>query len=213
MGPESAGTPAPTPILSWAPKPGEPASEGFAKLLAARTALLQSLEKSREIGERLDQADKRLHSVQGRLSPVRRALTPLEGQVKATEGLAKRIDKTLEPAMSVLSMFDVVSKIRVRLLREPRDDLDGYMAAIMQLEDAVDYLKQNSIVAVQWLQEAVAYLNETGSTDTVRIRRLNETLETLKSQQTGTFIKPGKLLSWRDAFCCQNRSKEEFHVF
>lgn len=95
--------------------------------------------------------------------------------------------------MSVLSMFEVVAKIRVRLLREPRDDFDGYMAAVMQLEDALDYLKENSVVAVQWLEEAVAYLSETGSTDTVRIRRLNESLTTLKSQQAGIYFK-SKLL-------------------
>ena len=32
---------------------------------------------------------------------------------------------------------------------------------------------------------AVAYLNETGSTDSQRIRRLNESLAALKSQQQG----------------------------
>ncbi|KAG0625152.1 hypothetical protein M758_2G031700 [Ceratodon purpureus] len=181
MGAESAGTTA----APWALRPAQPPSEGFAKLLAARSALCQSLEKSRALGKLLDQSDKRLQTVQERLSPVRRALAPLEEQSKHTEGLAQRIDKTLEPAMSVLSMFDVVSKIRVRLLRDPKDDFDVYMGAVMQLEDAVDYLKQHSVVAVQWLQEAVAYLNETGSTDTVRIRRLNESLATLKSQQAG----------------------------
>lgn len=179
MGAESAGTAA-----AFAPKPVQP-SAGFAKLLAARSALCQSLEKSRALGKLLDQSDKRLQTVQERLSPVRRALAPLEVQSKVTEGLTQRIDKTLEPAMSVLSMFDVVSKIRVRLVREPRDDFDGYMAAVLQLEDAVDYLKQNSIVAIQWLQEAVTFLNETGSTDTPRIKRLNASLETLKSQQAG----------------------------
>ena len=190
MGAESAGTTA----APWALRPAQPPSEGFAKLLAARSALCQSLEKSRALGKLLDQSDKRLQTVQERLSPVRRALAPLEEQSKLTEGLAQRIDKTLEPAMSVLSMFDVVSKIRVRLLRDPKDDFDVYMGAVMQLEDAVDYLKQHSVVAVQWLQEAVAYLNETGSTDTVRIRRLNESLATLKSQQAGKYLQ-GKLPS------------------
>lgn len=190
MGAESARA------ATWAlPKPAaqQPPSEDFAKLLAARSALCQSLEKSRALGKLLDQSDKRLQTVQERLSPVRRALAPLEVQSKVSEGLTQRIDKTLEPAMSVLSMFEVVAKIRVRLLREPRDDFDGYMAAVMQLEDALDYLKENSVVAVQWLEEAVAYLSETGSTDTVRIRRLNESLTTLKSQQAGIYFK-SKLL-------------------
>lgn len=43
--------------------------------------------------------------------------------------------------MHIFSMFDLVNKIRVRLMREPRDDFNGYMSALMQLEDAIDYLK------------------------------------------------------------------------
>jgi exocyst complex protein 7 len=201
MGAESVGSP-------WAPRRAQP-SEGFAKLLAARSALCQSLEKSRALGQLLDQSDKRLQTVQERLSPVRRALAPLEVQSKVTEELTQRIDQTLEPAMSVLSMFDVVSKIRVRLLREPKDDFDGYMAAILQLEDAVDYLKQHSFVAVKWLQEAVAYLNQTNSTDTLRIRRLTESLATLKSQQAGNHLshsvfKPSQFFSrvYVTVLCC-----------
>lgn len=182
MGAESAGKErSPWPTL----RPALPPSDGLAKLLAARNALCLSLEKSRQLGNLLDESNRRLQSVQQRLSPVRRALAPLQQQSMVTEGLAERINKTLEPAMSVLKMFDVVNKIRVRLLREPRDDFDAYLAALMQLEEALDYLKHNSTLAVKWLQEAVTFLNETGSADTARLRRLNESLTTLKAQKTG----------------------------
>lgn len=189
MGAESAGKErSPWPTL----RPALPPSDGLAKLLAARNALCLSLEKSRQLGNLLDESNRRLQSVQQRLSPVRRALAPLQQQSMVTEGLAERINKTLEPAMSVLKMFDVVNKIRVRLLREPRDDFDAYLAALMQLEEALDYLKHNSTLAVKWLQEAVTFLNETGSADTARLRRLNESLTTLKAQKTGMCLHGGE---------------------
>lgn len=181
MGAESAGRE----TAPWAVKAFSPPSDVLAKLWAARNELCQSLEKTRALGNQLNEANKRLQMFQDRLSPVRRSLLPLQEKSKITESLTQRINKTLEPAMQVLKMFDVVSKIRVRLVKEPRDDFDGYLAALIQLEEAVDYLKHNSIVAINWLQEAVAYLNYTGSTDTVRLRRLNESLATLQSQQAG----------------------------
>lgn len=183
MGAESAGRE----TAPWAVKAFSPPSDVLAKLWAARNELCQSLEKTRALGNQLNEANKRLQMFQDRLSPVRRSLLPLQEKSKITESLTQRINKTLEPAMQVLKMFDVVSKIRVRLVKEPRDDFDGYLAALIQLEEAVDYLKHNSIVAINWLQEAVAYLNYTGSTDTVRLRRLNESLATLQSQQAGRY--------------------------
>lgn len=189
MGAESAGKQrAPWPTQRAA----QPSSDGFAKLLAARNALCLSLEKSRALGDSLNESNKRLQTVQERLSPVRRALAPLQAQSKVAEGLTERIDRTLEPAMSVLQMFDVVSKIRVRLMREPKDDFDGYLKALVELEEPLNYLKDNSIVAVKYLQEAVTYLNETGSTDTARLKRLNESLATLKSQQIGVCSSGGE---------------------
>ena len=178
MGAESAGK-GPTLRAALAP------SDSFAQLVAARDTICQYLEKSRALGDMLNESNKRLQNVHERLSPVRRALAPLQAQSKVAEGLSKRIDKTLEPAMSVLQMFDVVKKIRVRLMREPKDDFDGYLNALAELDEPLNYLKENSIVAVKYLQEAVTYLNETGSTDTARLKRLNESLATLKSQQAG----------------------------
>lgn len=193
MGAESAGkdkTPWPTQRAALPP------SDGLAKLLAARNALCLSLEKSRALGDLLNESNRRLKTVQERLSPVRRALAPLQAQSKVAEGLTKRIDKTLEPAMSVLQMFDVVSKIRVRLMREPKDDFDGYLNALVELEEPLNYLKDNSIVAVKYLQEAVTYLNETGSTDTARLKRLNESLAILKSQQAGVCSLGGECITF-----------------
>lgn len=166
-------------------RPPEQRSDTFAQLLAARNQLSKSLEKSRALSQSLLESDKRLQDFQDRLSPVRRALAPLQVQSKAVEELSQRIDKTLEPATSVLQTFDVIHKLRVRLTRDPRQDFDGYVAALMQLEEALDYLKHNSAVAVRWLQEAMQFLGETASTDSYRIRRLNESLATLKAQQTG----------------------------
>lgn len=169
-------------------RPALPPSDNLAKLLAARNALCLSLEKSRQLGSLLDASSRRLQSVQQRLSPVRRALVPLQQQSMVAEGLTQRIDKTLEPAMSVLEMFDVVKKIRVRLLREPRDDFDAYLAALMQLEEALDYLKQNSVLAVKWLQEAITFLNKTACVDTARLQRLNDSLAAMKAQKTGMYV-------------------------
>lgn len=115
----------------------------LAKLLAARNALCLSLEKSRALGDLLNDSNKQLQTVQQHLSSVHRALAPLQAQSKVAEGLTIQIDKTLEPAMSVLQMFDVMNKIRVRLMREPKDDFDAYLNALVELEEPLNYLRDN----------------------------------------------------------------------
>lgn len=189
MGPQSAGWSYPSP---------DQAPNGLAQLLGARNKLCQSLEKTRELGSLVEKAGDRMRDIQDRVAPTQTSLSPLKKQQDVAHGLSTRIDKALEPAKTALKMFDVVHSLRGRLMGEPMEDFDGYLAAIMQLEEALDYLKHNASVAVKWFQEAVKFLEETASTDSYHLRRLKESLTALKAQEAGQLLQETENLMFDD---------------
>jgi exocyst complex protein 7 len=149
------------------------------QLVAVRNRLHESLEKSREVGNLLHE---RLRSLQCRLSPVTAALAPVEEESEALNGLSQRIDRATQSIMSVQASHDVVHKLRRRIMRDPAVDLDGYLAAVMQLEEALSFHRHELAAAGLWLQEAVQEAAAAHSRQTERLRSI---LQDLKSEQAG----------------------------
>lgn len=155
--------------------------DDLAQLLAVRNSLHKSLEKSREVGQLLHE---RLQNLQGRLSPVTQALVPVEEESTTLTALSHRVDKATQSVMSVQKSHDVVHKLRSILMTDPASDLNGYLAAVMQLEEAQSYHKHELAAAGRWLQEAANCL-EAASTHSQRTERLRGILKDLKAEQEG----------------------------
>lgn len=170
--------------LTWSFRPPERQVDyNLAQLVAARNSLHESLEKSREAGDLLHE---RLQYFQGRLSPVRRALAPVDEESKISTELSNRIDKATTSIMGLQKLDDVGRNLRRIILGEPFLDLDGYLAAIIQLEDALSYHRYETAAAVKSLHETVNFL-ETASTDSRRTERLRKILKELQAEQAGKY--------------------------
>jgi len=170
--------------IRWSFRPPEsPVDDDLAQLVAARNSLHESLEKSREEGGLLHQ---RLQNFQGRLSPLRNALAPVDEESKISTEISNRIDRAIESIMAVRKLDDVGQNLRRIIMGEPFLDLDGYLAAIIQLEDALSYHRHESAAAVRSLQEAVNFV-ETASTHPRRTERLRKILKDLQAEQAGKY--------------------------
>lgn len=166
--------------VRWSFRPPERKVDGdLAQLVAARNSLHEFLEKSREVGYLLHE---RLQNFQGRLSPVRKALAPVEEESMVSTEISNRIDKATKSIMSVHELYDVAQNLRRIITGEPFLDLDGYLAAVIQLKDALSYHRYESAAAVKSLQEAVNFL-ETTSTHSRRTERLRLILKDLQAEQ------------------------------
>lgn len=72
-------------------------------------------------------------------------------------------------------------------MREPKENLEGYLVAVQKLNECVGYIKQNSKAAIQLLEEAADTVMqpENIGTDNVRVRRITDALAALKSHRAG----------------------------
>ena len=170
-------------ISRWSLRPPERQADAddFAQLVAVRNSLHGFLEKSREVSHLLHE---RLQNLEVRLSPVSQALAPVEEESEILTGLSHRIDKATQAIMSAQKAHDVVDRLRRIIMRDPSVDLNEYLAAVMQLEQAQSYHRHELAAAGQWLQEAVKCL-ETASAHPRRTERLRNLLKDLKAEQAG----------------------------
>lgn len=152
--------------------------------MAARNHLKKSLEESRVAG---DLVHERLQDFQLRLSSVTRAMAPIHEESKISTEVSSRIDKAIESIMALHKLDDVGRNLRKIIAGEPFLDLDGYLAALIQLQDAISFHRHESDAAVRSLQETLTFL-ETASTDSRRTERLRKILKDLRAEQTGGFF-------------------------
>lgn len=153
------------------------------QIVAARNHLSKSLEESRVAG---DLVHERLQDFQLRLSSVTRAMAPIHEESKISTEVSSRIDKAIESIMSLHKLDDVGRNLRKIIAGEPFLDLDGYLAALIQLQDAIGFHRHESDAAVRSLQETLTFL-ETASTDSRRTGRLRKILKDLRAEQTGKY--------------------------
>lgn len=171
--------------VRWCFRPPE-RQTGFdlEQIVAARNHLHESLEESRVAGHQLHE---RLHDFQLRLASFSKAVAPIQKESRISTEVSSGIDKAIESIMALHKLDDVGRNLRKIIAGEPFLDLDGYLAALIQLEDATSYHRHESAAAVRSLQETLTFL-ETASTDSRRTERLRKILKDLRAEQTGKYI-------------------------
>lgn len=133
----------------------------------------------------LDKSEDKLRTISERLPPLEKQMAPLLTKRESVRCLVSQIEEAVAPAKSVLERFDEVHDLEVTLMREPKENLDGYLAAVMQLEDCLGYLQENSGVAIKLLQETVDAVMQTDLADMARVQRLRDSLKVLKAHRAG----------------------------
>jgi exocyst complex protein 7 len=152
-------------------------------LLAARQKLHKAVEKTQELGTQINGWENRLRMLKQRHAPLERALAPLQLQADATGGMSSRIERAMTAATSLLKMFNGMHGLERILSKEPQEDFDGYLAAVMQLEEARDYLKHKYTAGVRCLEEAVKHLelDASSNTDSHHLHHLQQSLVSLQA--------------------------------
>eukprot|EP00252_Welwitschia_mirabilis_P020450 TRINITY_DN5016_c0_g1_i1.p1 TRINITY_DN5016_c0_g1~~TRINITY_DN5016_c0_g1_i1.p1 ORF type:complete len:645 (-),score=126.10 TRINITY_DN5016_c0_g1_i1:279-2213(-) len=84
-----------------------------------------------------------LGSFDHRLSALEAAMRPTQVHTHAIRKAHENIDKTLKAAQVILKQFDISRQVESRILKGPRDDLEGYLAAVDQLRKNVEFFTCN----------------------------------------------------------------------
>lgn len=157
------------------------------QLIAARQALCESLEKTRELGVALSKSDTKLRSISGRLQPIQQAMGPLLDRTENARHFASQIEGALAPARAVLKKFEDLRALEVTLMREPKDNLEAYLLAVQSLDECLSFIKQNSGSATKLLQDAAENVVRKDAVGKARGLRLAEAISLLKSHRAGPF--------------------------
>eukprot|EP00249_Psilotum_nudum_P018300 c26734_g1_i1 orf=552-2669(+) len=155
----------------------------FSLLLTTHDSLQTLLEKSRNMGNALQNATSGLQRIHSRMPSLQDALAPLRSHKRVTHELGAYIDKAVGPAVAVLKVFNAVHGLERSLLSNSECDIIDYISLVCRLEDAIDFLAENCNVAIQSLQEIVEFLEENCVLEEDNMQKLKSILGSLKEWQ------------------------------
>ncbi|CAN6445050.1 unnamed protein product [Victoria cruziana] len=99
-----------------------------------------SLEKSQEITDSMVSI---LGSFDHRLSALESAMRPTQVRTHAIRRAHENIDKTLKAAEVILAQFDLCRQAEFKIMKGPREDLNGFLEAVDQLRNNVNFFSSN----------------------------------------------------------------------
>ena len=156
------------------------------KLLAARQALCESLDKARELGLALSKSEKKLKTISGKLQPIQEAMGPLLDWTESARHFTDQMDGALGPAKAVVKKFEELRALEVILMREPKENLDAYLAGVQQLDECLNFVKLNSGSAIKLSLEAAEAVIRKDAVSKARGNRLAESIALLKTYRAGS---------------------------
>uniref|UniRef100_A0A7N0SX04 Exocyst subunit Exo70 family protein n=1 Tax=Kalanchoe fedtschenkoi TaxID=63787 RepID=A0A7N0SX04_KALFE len=143
------------------------------KLMAARLSLQANLAKSAALASEMDKTRVRLEELSQRLPSLQALIKPIHPRQCC---FTSRVTGAIAAASSVSKMSRTVQELKLRLASaNPRPDLRTYLAALKQLEDALNFLSQNCALAVKWLEDVILHLKDNGE-DSIRLSTLKDAL-------------------------------------
>lgn len=101
----------------------------------------QSLGKSQTITDSMITI---LGSFDHRLSDLEAAMRPTQVHTHAIRKAHENIDNTLKVAEQILTQFDVSRKVESKIIEGPHEDLGGYLAAVDELRNNVEFFTFNN---------------------------------------------------------------------
>lgn len=166
----------------------------IAKLELACKDLKTFLQKSADLGRDMEKMDKRFDLIDQSLSLASLRIAPLQSMAMANKALDTRINRAINPALSLLHSFRLFESLQADIVDlsaglsgevapSPKrlERLLEYVDCVDRLNAAVSSINEEGEPAIQKLQEVVEFLSRTKATDNFRTHRLRETLVTLKA--------------------------------
>lgn len=129
---------------------------GIQNLMAARLRLQASLALSKSISTEMDLTGVRLNELSQRLPFIQAMIKPMHPRQCC---FTSRVNAAITAAGSVLKVSRTVHDLKLSLMSlKPYPNLSAYLSALKQLEDALNFLSQNSALAVKWLEDVAVHL-------------------------------------------------------
>ncbi|KAI3442547.1 Exocyst subunit Exo70 family protein [Psidium guajava] len=153
-------------------------------LVAARDLLKTSLDKSRALGLELDETSLRLDTMDRRLLSLGSAFRPVSRKKCTFLAIGDHIDCAIRPADAVLKVFESVRELENSLLASPCSNLSCYLSTVRKLEQALRFLSDNCLLAIQWLQGVIELLEDNGMTNERYVLNLKSSLSILQDLQS-----------------------------
>ncbi|XP_030461698.1 exocyst complex component EXO70A1 isoform X1 [Syzygium oleosum] len=152
-------------------------------LVAARDLLKTGLDKSRALGLELDETSLRLETVGQRLLSLESAFRPISRKKCTFLAIGDHIECAIRPADAVLKVFESVRELENSLLASPCSNLPCYLSTVRKLEQALRFLSDNCLLAIQWLQGVIELLEDNGMTNERYVSNLKSSLSILQDLQ------------------------------
>lgn len=153
--------------------------KGIEHLISARKSLRASLEKSKALGLSLEKAGPRLDEINQRLPSMEVAIRPIRAETDALDAVGGHINRAVVPAAAVLKVFDAIHGLE-KSLSDPQSNLPGYLSVLKRLVEALSFLGENCVMAIQWLDDIVEYLEDNNVADSRFISSLKKALNNLR---------------------------------
>lgn len=153
-------------------------------LVAARDLLKTSLDKSRVLGLELDGMSLRLETADQRLLSLESAFRPASRKKCTFLAIGDHIDCAIRPADAVLKVYESVRELEHSLLASPCSNLPCYLSTVRKLEQALRFLSDNCLLAIQWLQGVIELLEDNGMTNERYVLNLKSSLSILQDLQS-----------------------------
>ncbi|EFJ09561.1 hypothetical protein SELMODRAFT_184479 [Selaginella moellendorffii] len=154
--------------------------------LAATALLLRdSLHRSQSVTQSVMSI---LGSFDARLSGLESAMRPTQLRTHSYRTVHHNIDKTLKAAQAILTRFDVSRQVETKILKGPREDLGGYVAAVDEIKRNIEFFTYN-----RSFKNDDAALTHARTLLSKAMEKLNGELKLVLSQH-GKPVEPARLL-------------------
>ncbi|KAH7564906.1 hypothetical protein JRO89_XS09G0063700 [Xanthoceras sorbifolium] len=156
---------------------------GIKNIVAARTLLNTSLERSRALAMELDKTGPRLEQIKQRLPSLEAAVTFMRMRKCSFVAVRDQIDGVIGPASAVLNVFYAVRELEKSLLSEALSNLFNYLSIMKQLEEAMKFLADNCRLIIQWLEGILEALEGNPDIDDQYILNVKRPIRILQELQ------------------------------
>lgn len=136
------------------------------KILATRNLLKTTLQNSKSMASALNKTEPKLQQIKKMLPPLEAQVAPCLTKIHKSLEFRKQVELALGPSAAVLKVFDSICQLENLVLTRPvMDGLSSYISATVKLEEALRFLADNCLLAIQWLQGVAEFV--THNRDTV----------------------------------------------
>ncbi|KAK4413686.1 hypothetical protein Salat_2781400 [Sesamum alatum] len=159
-------------------------SNDLDNLVAARKILKSSIEKSRKIAIAVDEIGSRLKETSHTLAYLQAALKDMACQCAVYE-IRGDVDRAIGPAAAVLKVLDLVYELKDSLEVGPRAaGLFVYLTNIKRLQEALKLLADNCRLVILWLEDVMQFIKDNAVVaDDWYFRRVSKLLKVLVELQ------------------------------